>query len=61
MTPGDDVTIFRDIDDWTTVHLPTLLPTDGSYTVRTGRPIRIEPGFQEIEITMRLVPTEESK
>jgi hypothetical protein len=52
---GTDVKIIRGTE-WQTVHLPGLLPTDGSYTFRTGELIRIEPGFQEVEIRIRLVP-----
>lgn len=52
---GDDVMIFRGTT-CQTVHLPTLAPASGTYTFRTGEPIRIEPGFQEVEITISLAP-----
>lgn len=50
-----EVKIFTDDGVCQTVHLPMLLPTSGTYTIRTGQPIRIEPGFQEVEITITKV------
>lgn len=51
---GDDIRIFAG-SECRKVHLPTIWPASGTYTIRTGRPITIEPGFQEIEITIALV------
>jgi hypothetical protein len=43
-------------DQVQTVHLPTLIPASGTYTFRTSGSIRIDPGFQEVEITITLAP-----
>ena len=51
---GDDVLIVTGTTT-TTVHLPTILPTSGTYTIRTGQPVTIAPGCQQIEITISLV------
>lgn len=56
----DDVVITMN-GEVRTVHLPTVLPTSGTYTIKTGKPVNIRPGFQEIIITITLAPkTEEA-